>query len=80
MAEQMIKVDGKEIKATEMPKNCFMIHGEWYTEKGLPSRLSAYKHLWEKPATITETKKKSKPQTTPPLSQPVQDALTANIE
>jgi hypothetical protein len=79
MAEQIVKVDGKEIKASEMPKNCFMVQGEWYTEKGLPDNLSAYKYLWAKPVN-SETKKKSKLQDTPTQSSSVQDAPTANVK
>jgi hypothetical protein len=71
-----IKVDGKEISPLEMPKNCFLIRGEWYTEKGLPSHLSEYKHLWDKPNAIQESKKKSKPQTTQTPSLPDQAAPT----
>jgi hypothetical protein len=70
-----IKVDGKEIDQSNMPKNCFMIRGEWYTEKGLPAHLSEYKYLWEKPV-LTETKKKTKSQVTPTPSLPDQDVLT----
>jgi hypothetical protein len=72
-----IKVDGKEINLSEMPKHCFLIQGEWYTEKGLPSHLSSYKFLWDKPAPVEEPKKKSKPQATQTLSLPDQDVPTA---
>jgi hypothetical protein len=76
--EPMIKVDGKPIKASEMPKNCYMIGGEWYTEKGLLESLSEYKRLWEaNTVTTTDTKKKSKSQVTQtPLSGANQDATT----
>ena len=46
MQEQTIIVDGKEIKESEMPKDCFLIQGKWYTEKGLPKELVSYKRLW----------------------------------
>jgi len=46
MQEKMIEVDGKTIKESEMPKDCFLIQGKWYTEKGLPKELAAYKRLW----------------------------------
>jgi hypothetical protein len=79
MAEQMVTVDGKEIKAADMPKNCFMVQGKWYTEKGLPANLSAYKYLWAKKtvAQKAESKKKSKAPSTQTQSSPVQDAPTA---
>jgi len=46
MQKNTIMVDGKEIKESDMPANCFMIQGKWYTEKGLPKELEAYKCLW----------------------------------
>jgi len=46
MQEKTIEVDGKKIKESEMPKDCFLIQGKWYTEKGLPKELAAYKQLW----------------------------------
>ena len=46
MQEIMVRVDGKEIKKSEMPPNCYMIKGEWYTEEGLPEKLEAYRRLW----------------------------------
>jgi hypothetical protein len=47
MQEQTVIVDGKEVKASEMPKDCFLFYGKCYTEKGLPKELNAYKHLWK---------------------------------
>ena len=47
MQEKTVIVDGQEIAESKMPKNCFMIQGKWYTEKGLPKELEAYKRLWD---------------------------------
>ena len=47
MQERVVEVDGKKIKESEMPKDCFLIQGKWYTEKGLPKELAAYKRLWD---------------------------------
>jgi len=66
MAEQLMIVDGKEIKALEMPKDCFMVKGKWYTEKGLPAELAAYKRLFDeaKQTKPLELKKKQKSKVT----------------
>jgi hypothetical protein len=46
--EQMVWLDGKQILKSQFPSEpCFLIHGRWYTEKGLPPELSAYKKLWD---------------------------------
>jgi hypothetical protein len=79
VAETTVKVDGKIIKASEMPKNCYLINGEWYTEKGLPEKLLAYKQLWENDkVSATDAKKKLKSQVTQtPSSEPSPVAPTA---
>jgi hypothetical protein len=71
--EKKVTVDGKEINESEMPKDCFMIQGKWYTEKGLPPELASYKRLWEEKRKTTQlgntdSKKKSAPQA--PTSEP----------
>ena len=83
MQERMVKVDGKEIKESEMPEYCFMIQGEWYTEKGLPKELRAYKRLWTEARaakSLDEPSEKSKKgeskKTTTPTEQP-SDPTTA---
>jgi len=82
MQEQTIIVDGKEIKESEMPKDCFLIQGKWYTEKGLPKELVSYKRLWtdakstKQLGTTDEKGKKEelKKTTTPPGRVPTEQA------
>ena len=88
MPEKTVIVDGKSIDESKMPKDCFMIQGQWYTEKGLPKELEAYKRLWEeakqtKQLGITaeqaeeNVKKKSTIPPVPP-SDPANTVHTAN--
>ena len=87
MQEKTIEVDGKKVKESEMPKDCFLIQGKWYTEKGLPKELAAYKRLWEEAKAakqlgktgVQEGENDEKKSTTPsvPASDPVPTAQSA---
>lgn len=60
--ERMIWVDGKQIPKSQMPNvSCFKINGKWYSEKGLPPELAAYKRLWaaSSPQSASDTVKKT---------------------
>jgi hypothetical protein len=88
MPEKMVIVDGKPIEESKMPKHCFMIQGQWYTENGLPKELEGYRRLWDeakqsKQLGITAEQAKEnvkKKNTAPPVppSDPSNTAPTAN--